>query len=339
MTGQARYASLTRYVELGRSVGIDPARLMRGVGLDPAGIAHPDRWVPAVAIARLLEASARESGCEDFGLRLAELRAFSNLGPLSLVLREEPDVRSALALMIRYEHTYNESLNLEVIEQNGLAAIRFRLDFVNQVDTRQSTGLVLGVLCGLLREFLGKAWYPVSVSIPHSAPRDLETHVRVLGPELDFDQPSAGLIMYAADLDTPIQDSDPGLRAYAHQVLRSLGAPKGESETERVRHLIESLLPAGRCSAQQVARHLGVHRRTLHRQLDAEGTTFSAVLDETRRSLAERFLLNERLSITDISQQLGFAAPSGMSRWFRDQYGCSPTSWLATHRGEERFRP
>jgi AraC-like DNA-binding protein len=339
MTSHARYASLTGYVEFGLSVGIDPAHLMRGAGLDPAGLAHPDRWVPAVAVARLLEESARASGCQDFGLRLAELRTFSNLGPLSVVLLEEPDVRSALTLMIRYEHTYNESLHLEVIEQDGLATIRCRLDFVKQVETRQSTELVLGTLCGLLREFLGEDWFPVSVSIPHSAPADLVTHTRVLGTQLAFGQPYAGLIVYRADLDTPIQDSDPGLRTYAHQVLRSLGAPRGETETERVRRLVESLLPAGRCSANQVARHLGVHRRTLHRLLDAEGTTFSAVLDETRRSLAERFLLNGRLSITDISQRLGFAAPSGMSRWFRDAYGCSPTSWLATHRAQERVHP
>lgn len=332
MVGHARYASLTRYVELGQSVGIDPARLMRAVGLDPAGLAHPDRWIPAVAVADLLTASARESGEEAFGLRLAELRAFSNLGPLSLVLREEPDVRSALALMIRYEHTYNESVHLEVVEQDGVASVRFRLDFSQRTDTRQSTDLVLGILCGVLREFLGQDWYPLSVSTPHPAPADLTVHQRILGSQIQFDQPHAGLVLYEADLDTPVQDSDPGLRGYARQVLQSLGAPRGESDTEYVRRVVESLLPAGRCSARQVARHLNADRRTLHRHLEAEGTTYSAIVDSTRRDLAERFLLNDRQSITEIAHLLGFAAPSGFSRWFRSRYHCSPSEWLASSR-------
>ena len=329
----SRYASLTGYVELARSLGIDPAALMYRVGLDPGGLAYPDRWIPTVAIAQLLEESAQESGRDDFGLRLAELRTMSNLGPISLVLREEPDARSVLELMIRYEHTYNESLHLELVEHNGVAFIRVQLSFDNQtVAHRQSKELVLGVLTRLLREFLGADWLPASVSLPHPAPADLETHRRVLGPRLEFDQPHAGLVVYDADLDKPLAHADPGLRAYAHGMLRSLGPPKGESETERVRRLIESLLPAGRCSAQQVARHLGVNRRTLHRRLTTEGTTFAAVLDETRGSVAERLLLNGRLTVTEISQSLGFAAPSGMSRWFRDQYGRSPTTWLSERR-------
>lgn len=43
--------------------------------------------------------------------------------------------------------------------------------------------------------------------------------------------------------------------------------------------------------------------------------------------MAERYLANERLSLTDISYQLGFAAPSAFSRWFRDRIGVSPTEW------------
>ena len=90
----ARYAALNGYADLSRSLGTDPSELLRRCGLDPAGLALPDRWVPAVAVATLLERSAQASGQDDFGLRLAERRRFSNLGPLSLVIREEPDVRS-----------------------------------------------------------------------------------------------------------------------------------------------------------------------------------------------------------------------------------------------------
>jgi hypothetical protein len=122
-TPLARYASLNNFVELTRSLGLDPAAMVREAGLDPAGLDAQDRWAPAGAIAELLERAAAASGC-DFGIRLAELRRFSNLGPLSLVVREEPDVRSALRILRRYEHLYNEALHIHLAEADAAATIR-----------------------------------------------------------------------------------------------------------------------------------------------------------------------------------------------------------------------
>ncbi|MEB3035227.1 AraC family transcriptional regulator ligand-binding domain-containing protein, partial [[Mycobacterium] nativiensis] len=98
----ARYASLYGYADLTRSLGVDPIPLLRERGLDPASLNLQDRWLPAVTVAELLEKTAAVSGCDDFGLRLAERRRFANLGPLSLAVREEPDVRSALHMLARY---------------------------------------------------------------------------------------------------------------------------------------------------------------------------------------------------------------------------------------------
>src|SRR5215211_5936828 len=99
-----RTATLDGYLGLARSAGLDPARI-----LTRAGLAVPDKWVPAAAVSRVLERSADESGLEDFGLRLAGLRRLATLGPLSVVLSQEPDLRSALTLLCRYEHSYNEA--------------------------------------------------------------------------------------------------------------------------------------------------------------------------------------------------------------------------------------
>jgi AraC-like DNA-binding protein len=90
------------------------------------------------------------------------------------------------------------------------------------------------------------------------------------------------------------------------------------------------LLPVGRCSTHHVARSLGVTQRTLHRQLAAEGQSFSAIVHETREALAERYLSADRYSQTDVSELLGFTAPSAFSRWFRQRFGVSPTEWRAT---------
>jgi AraC-like DNA-binding protein len=325
----ARYASLNRYIELSHNLGIDPVRLMRQAGLDPSLLAFQDTRIPAEAVARLLEDSAAASGRDDFGVQLAELRQFSNLGPLSLVLREEPDVRSALELLMRYEHTYNEAIRLRVTERNELATITVRFDFGEEIPCRQAMELAVGVVHGILREFLGEHWQPVSVCFTHDAPREVTVHERLFGVVPQFSHLFDGLVLFTTDLDACNRISDPNLRTYAQQYLQSLARPKDATTLDRVREMITLFLPAGRCSLSQIARELQVDRRTLHRHLAARGETFTSLLDAVRAELAQQYLSNGHYSLTEISHLLGFAAPSGFSRWFRAQYGCSASEWRA----------
>ena len=326
MVPSARYASLSGFVEVTQALGLDPARLMTSVDLDPAGLARPDAWIPAAQIARLLELSAAAAECPDFGLRLAEHRALSALGPLSLILRDEPEVRSALQLILRYEHSYNESLRMRLTETNGLATVRLWFEFGEPVASRQADELAIGVLRGILGEFLGPDWRPLTAAFSHPAPSDLATHRRVLGHRLRFDHEFTGLVLYSSDLDTainPAADRSPAVEEF----LRTLGTARGESTADRAAEIIELLLPTGRCSAVHVAQTLAMDRRTLHRHLARSGTTFASLVDSTRAGLAERHLAGQRYRITEISELLGFAAPSAFTRWFRRHFDVTPTQW------------
>jgi AraC-like DNA-binding protein len=325
-----RCATLDGYLGLARSAGLDPARQLADVGMTVADLAVPDKWVPAAAVARLLERSATESGLEDFGLRLARLRRLSTLGPLSVVLSQEPDLRSALGLLCRYEHSYNEALRLRLDEAGDLATMRLWFEFGEPAPTRQALELALAALLGIVRELLGRQWEPLSLCFTHRPPASLAAHLAVFGPRLQFGHEFTGLVFFAAELDAANTVSDPLLRPYAKQLLQALGAPPAATVTGQVTQLVEMLLPLGRCSTQQVARSLGVTQRTLHRRLDAEGQSFSSIVHGTREALAERHLAAERYSLTDVSELLGFTAPSAFSRWFRQRFGVSPTEWRAT---------
>lgn len=328
----ARYAALYGYADLCADVGIDPVPLMREVGLDPASLSMQDRRLPAVAVATLLERSAAAAGRQDFGLRLAEFRRFSNLGPLSLVIREEPDVRSVLRVLAGYEHTYNEAMRIRSSEADERATLRVELDFGEPVAARQSVELAVAVLHRLLRGMLGSRWNPLAVCFAHPAPGSLATHRRVFGTTLRFDQEFTEIALQAADLDVPNRMSDPLLRPYAQQVLHSLEAPPDGSIADRVTELIELLLPTGRCSVEQVARSLGVDRRSVHRRLADTGQTYSALLNDVRVDLAQRMVANPGYSLTEIADLLSFSAPGNFSRWFKGQFGSSPSEWRNARR-------
>jgi AraC-like DNA-binding protein len=325
-----RCASLHGYVGLAESVGLDPARLLARAGLQVADVAVPDRWVPATAIARVLELSATESGREDFGLQLAQLRRLSTVGPLSVVLREEPDLRSALQLLIRYEHSYNEAIRSTLTEANGMATMSASVHLGEPAPTRQVQELAVAAALGIIRRLRDPLWQPLSVCFTHSPPADLGAHRTLLGPTIRFEHEFTGLVFPTRELASAnalAESDDPLLRSYARQVLDSLPPPPAVDLVDRVRELVYALLPVGRCTMPQVARALGVTKRTLHRHLQAHGETFAAIVNSTRADLAEHYLANQRHTVTDVACLLGFATPSAFSRWFRHQFGVSPTAW------------
>ena len=75
----------------------------------------------------------------------------------------------------------------------------------------------------------------------------------------------------------------------------------------RVENAISSLLPHGRVLVEDVARGLGMSKRTLARRLSDEGLNFTEILQQLRRDLAVRYLDDRRLHVSKIAWLLGFS--------------------------------
>ncbi|MFD7845920.1 AraC family transcriptional regulator [Nocardia sp. NPDC059764] len=318
-----RSAVLSGYVELTLSLGVDPMLLLRSVGIGPAALTASDTWLPAAAVDQLLERTARETNREEFGLRLAARRGLTNLGPVALVAREEPDIRSALQIVLRHISLHNEALRTRLTQTGSLTTIHVQSSPGVSMG-RQATELTIGATCAILREFLGQDWHPLSVCFTHPGPAQRDEAHRILGPTIEFAQSFNGIVCYTHDLDTANPLADPLLRPYAREYLRSL-TPAGESSVEQARAIIETLLPTQQCSAATVADRLGIDRRTLHRHLARSGETFITVLNATRLELAHRYLAHHDRSLSDIATELGFSELSAFSRWFRQLTGHSPS--------------
>lgn len=320
MTHLVRAAALTNYADVARGAGLDPWRMLADVGLPRACLDDPELRISGEAVRELLERSADRSGVEAFGLLMAEGRRLSNLGALGLLSREEPTLRLALQSFQRFGRVHNESLRQHIEEADGLAVIREDLLFDQGGPMRQSTELVLAVALRTMRVFLGNDWRARRICFTHQRPADLSVHRRVLGPALAFSQDFNGIVCTGADLDTPIASADPVVAGYIRRQLQS-DARAAARVADEVRQMALVLLPQGRCTSDEVARHLGVHRRTLHRQLVAEGQAFGALVQALREDLAQRYVADRQRTLTEVSQLLGFADLSSFSRWHRRSFG------------------
>lgn len=320
MSSLVRAACLTNYVDIARSAGLDPFRLLGEAGLPRAAVEDPELRISTESVRQLLERSAAVSGLEAFGLLMAEGRRISNLGVLGLLLREEPTLRLALQSFLSYGRIHNEALLQRIEESHGIAAIHEELLTGSSGSVRQATELVVAVAMRLMRSFLGADWKARRICFTHAAPADLSVHRRVLGQTPEFGHDFNGIVCTSADLDTPVASADPVMAAYIRQQVQR-GADASLTVTDEVRQMVLVLMPRGRCTVDQVARLMGITRRTLHRHLAAEESTFSDLLYAIRRELASRYVADKRRSLTDVSQLLGFADLSSFSRWHRAAFG------------------
>jgi AraC-like DNA-binding protein len=325
-----RSASLTGYADLARDVGLDPARMLRRVGLSARDLVNPDAPINTAAVRELLESSAKAANVEDFGLRLAMSRRLSNLGPISAVMSEAPTAREALESLCRYSRLINASL-LTGIEDYGDAVLIRESVLVDDTNSvRQSTEMAIGVLYRSIKELLGPSWRPRNVCFEHRPPESATCHKAFFGITVEFNSSFNGIMCHAKDLAACRPASDSQMALYARRFLDQALSGAHDSATHTIRQVIVAMLPNGRCTADQVARHLGVDRRTLHRRLAVENTSFSALLEAVRCELAARQIRDSDRSLAELADLLGFSSSSAFAFWFRKHFGKTVSKWRET---------
>jgi AraC-like DNA-binding protein len=320
MPALLRSASLTHFVDVAAACGLDARALVVECGLPPRCLDDPDLLVPAAAVSQLLERAATRGNEPAFGLRMAESRRLSNLGPVGLLVRDAPTLRHALEVMVHHLHLHNEAMTVHTEQVGNLVAIHIDLLAEGGQLLRQATELALAVTYRWLAIFMGAGWRPRLVCFRHRAPASLAAHRRLFGEAVEFGHEFDGIVCNAKDLDAANPGADPVMARYAQRLLEQRPG-KSTRLSDRVRQLVVVLLPLGHCRVEVVAQHLGLDRRTVARRLAAEGTSFSALVDALRRDLVARYLEDGAHPLADVAALLGFSAPSAFSRWHQQQFG------------------
>jgi len=72
---------------------------------------------------------------------------------------------------------------------------------------------------------------------------------------------------------------------------------------------------------------MGVSPRSLQRLLMEHGTSFSEILERSKRQRAAQLLVKEDLSMSEIALMLGYSDASNFGRAVRKWSGQSPKQW------------
>lgn len=311
----ARSAALNGYAEASIGLGVDPFAMLSELGLPAACLSEPDLLIPTQSVLELFERTSAKTGVLDLGLRISEARKFSTMGAVGLLMREQPTLRSAIGVVSENLWIHVGGVSIAIEESLDLSLLMPLIAPQAGGPRRQAIELMAAMTVKIIRRFLPTNWQPEMISFAHSRPRDLALHIKVFGQAPIFESDRNAVVIKKRDLDTKILEADPVNAGELRRYLQFIAGERNDRFVVRVEKVVSILLPRGECRIDEVAIFFGVSRRTLQRRLEEDGTSFEKVVQGARAKLARTYLGSNDLSMTAISQLLGFSCLSAFSRW------------------------
>jgi AraC-like DNA-binding protein len=323
MAAMVRVQAVRGYRELVAELGGDPVLLLRAAKIKSTAFDQPASLISFGVITQLLERSARDLACPDFGLRLAERQDIGILGPLAVAMRYSATVGEAMRIASKYIHVYNAAISFSVRADHSDDEALFAFEVLSEHGPHcaQMVEHGVGITCRIVNMLSAGQSRQSQVWLPHPAVASRAAYRRHLGAPVVFEAPLAALAIDRADLDLPLGEHNEELRARAVDYLNVQFPGPRTSLSIHVRKVIERLLGTGACGYAEVANALSMHPRTLQRRLREEGTTFEDIKDEVRRDLARCYLAYPDVPLAHVTALLDYREQSALSRscqrWFQ----------------------
>jgi AraC-like DNA-binding protein len=316
-----------------RDAKVDLAPIVSAAGLVIDDIEDRKRRIDARAQIRLLELAAKELQDDCFGFHLAQGFELGEIGLLYYVMASSERLVDALQTGGRYCAINNEGVRLRTSLERGFT-IGFEYINIDRLSDRHHTEFWLMVLVRICRALTDGRLAPEQIKLKHyrrETPLDIRSQ---MGCDIEFAADRDEILFPSRIGALPVVGADHHLNKmllqYADEALSNRPS-KLASIRSRVEDEIAKLLPHGKANAAEVARRLGMSRRTLARALSSEGAGFLNVLEAFRNALARRYLKEEELPISQIAWLLGYSEVSSFTHAFVRWTGVTPKAYRDSH--------
>jgi len=306
--------------------GIDPQPLFRQNGVNASAPFDPNTRISYHKADRIMAIAAKQSGDPFFGLRESEYFLPSHIGPLGFAWLASSSLRVALERLQRYIKVINETTRIGLLDEKGTVVV--------SIDTTESSesafhrdGSYLAVLTKMCQFVCGSQWSPQRITLAHPEPADSAYYFSLFRCPVEFGASENSLSFDARQADEILTGSNEQLaQLNDHIVVRYLASQSRSDIVNRVKAAILENLGEGNISEASVAVGLHMSARSLNRKLKSENTSFKTLLLEIRTELANQYLNDATLTLTEISYLLGFSEVSSFSRAYRRWTGRSPSA-------------
>ena len=310
--------------------GLSAASALQKAQIAPDAITDPSQRITAAQMELLCHSAMRELDDEALGWFERRL-PWGSYGMLARASSGAPTLGLALARWCRQHGLLTESIALHCQHDGAQARITLQELRPPGGDGR------LREFChvSVLRNVLGLACWWVDARLPlqqaqfaFAAPAHASVYALLFPGPVQFAAPQSQLVFDAQVLALPLVRDEAAL---SHMLQRALPLQVRPYRREqrlaaRVRQLLAHEL-AQLQDAQQLAARLHLSPRSLHRQLQQEGSSLQALKDEARLARATELLQRTERPLKQIAQACGFASEKSFSRAFRSWTGSAPAQF------------
>lgn len=309
------------------ALGHDAEVVLVAAGFSRETFKDPNARLPATASARLWRAAAEHVGDPAFGLTVSKYVKQTTFHALGYAIFASATLRDALNRLVRYSHLVSDAAELALDTTPSSVRLSWVIHNVETAPSFEAVDAVMSLIVRIGRTLTSRDLTLSLVEQRRPEPRDTTPYQRFFRCPVAFQRPMDAMTIDASVLDQPLLSANPELATHNDTLVRQYLAGIGHGTlVDRVRAALADRL-SGDPSPESVGALLGMSSRSLQRKLRDQGTSYAALLNETRRELACEYLRDERCSVTEVAFLIGFEDASAFARAFRRWVGVSPSEY------------
>ncbi|WP_213878927.1 AraC family transcriptional regulator [Pseudomonas sp. dw_358] len=275
-------------------------------------------------------------------LRIGQQMHLTAYGMLGFTLLSSPTLREALATANHFSLLVNLKHRLHLEVDGATAAVHLQENFaLVGADKYFCTLLETAKILTLLGDMLGHGFKAREVRLNINAdPADARRMSEVLGVPTQVNCLYTCIVIDGQCADAPLPQS----HAMTHQSCRTQCVTQLQELSQRydLCYQIQKMLLASpdRIPAlPEVASRLHLSPRTLRRKLEVTGNSYNQILEDVRKKLAIRYLLDTPLTTEAISEKLSYSDAANFRHAFKRWTGTAPRAFRSQNRDTDWSLP
>ena len=307
------------------SYGVNPRPFFEAEGVNITLPLNPSERIPVDKIIRIVRAATEGVDDKLFGLRVGQNIHPSHLGALGFAWLASSSLNEGFDRLQRYIRLLNPAIKLLINADSDTVKITYVLDIELENQSIRADSQ-LAALVSMSRMIAGKAFNPTSIEFVYEQPDDTSEYFAFFKCPIVYGASGNSIFVAKSDWERILPTGNVQLAKINDQVvIKRLAALDKEDIVSRVKAAIINALPSGEISDDLIAAELNMTTRTMRRRLQDEQRTFRGVLTGIRQEIAEQYIQDKSITLTEVSYLLGFSETSSFSRAFKSWTGKAPS--------------
>jgi len=297
-----------------KDYGIDSQPLFKQAGLDPQKMQEARERYSTVALQNVWRMAVDATQDPAFGLKVAQHWHPTTFCALGYAWLASKNLKDAMERAVRYSRAVTDMVNLALDKAGGAYKISLEYIELGVKPVPESVDAAIGSLLVMARQAYFEEINPVLVLLPRAKPVDARYFSEFFHSPIEYEAKECALLFSEEEIEKPLPTANAELALMTDKVIEDYirGLDQSVFSTQVKSKLLDQL-PTGVATDTTVANALRVSPGDLKKKLEAEGTTFKTILEETRCQLARKYIQEDKMSMDEIAFLLGFSEASQLN--------------------------